>query len=133
MELLKAKGLKSTQARRDILALFNERHTLLRAEDIFAKVKKKGTDLATVYRTLETFEEQGIIRKVDVRSGSDVYELAGHHHHHIVCTKCNIVEGFNDCNAEDISSMLLKNSKNFNVIQDHSFEFFGVCKSCAKR
>lgn len=132
MDILKKNNLKNTNARKNILALFEEGHDILSAEDVFLKLKKKGVDNVTVYRTLDSFEFKGIIKKVDLRKGAAHYELASHHHHHIVCTSCGLVEIFEGCGFDSLSKKALRGSKKFKQINDHSFEFFGVCKNCNK-
>jgi Fe2+ or Zn2+ uptake regulation protein len=132
MHILKEKKLKSTMPRREIVAVFEKGHRLLNAEDIFNKVKKKGIDLATVYRTLQSFEKHHIIKKVDVRLPAEHYELADHHHHHVVCTSCGEIESFEHCSMDAASKKVLGSSKKFASIQDHAFEFFGLCHPCAR-
>lgn len=94
-------------------------------------LKKKKTNLVTVYRTLATFETAGILRRVDLHKDSVFYELAEHHHHHIVCTDCGTVESFEDCDIKSVTKNALARSSKFDSVSSHSLEFFGVCRSCA--
>jgi Fe2+ or Zn2+ uptake regulation protein len=133
LDLFKKNNLKITTARKNILDLFGREHAILCSQDIFTLLKKSGIDLATVYRTLQTFEIAGIIKKVDTRKGVDHYELATqHHHHHLICKKCNSVESFEMCIALDVSKKILKSSKKFKSVDEHSFELFGYCNKCSR-
>ncbi len=130
--MLKEARLKVTPARLAILNLFTEGCKPLNAEDIFSKLKSKDINLVTIYRTLGSLEQAGILKRIDLHTESIHYELASHHHHHIVCTKCGDIEGFDICEVENISKKVLIKSSRFNSINQHSLEFFGMCKSCAK-
>ncbi len=130
---LKGAGLKATPVRIAILGLFSGECKPMNADDAFARLKGGGANLVTVYRTLASFEKAGILNKVDLHQGSAYYELSGHHHHHIVCVDCGTIEGFDGCDMDSLAEKTLAESERFSTIRRHSLEFFGVCKSCAKR
>lgn len=129
-EVIRYAGFKATPGRLAILGIFNEDCGALCAEDIHQKIGKTNVDYVTVYRTLESFEKAGLLKKVFLRKQAAYYERAGHHHHHIVCTNCGIVEQFDACGVESLSKNIISASKQFKMIKDHSLEFFGVCKRC---
>ena len=112
-------GLKATPARLAIFEAFSGKCHPLNAEDIYKKIEKNKIDLATIYRTLISFEEAGILRKVDLRKDSQFYEINKHHHHHIICNKCGFIEELDGCKFS-----------NFKIIKGHSLEFFGLCRKC---
>lgn len=126
--ILSNKKLRATTQRICVLEQFLQSNTPLSAEDVFVKAKKR-IDLVTAYRTIEQLQKCGVVRRVDVRRKSHVYEMADDHHHHIVCTDCGKIEDFDACGIEDMTKKILKNSS-FGKIQTHSLELFGTCKSC---
>lgn len=130
--MLKQVGLKVTPARKFILDLFSSDCEPINAEFIFGKLKSKDINQVTIYRTLASLELTRIIKRVDLRKGSTYYELAGNHHHHLVCLKCGRTEGFEHCDIDTISKTVLKKSSQFKSIDQHSLELFGMCKSCSK-
>ncbi len=130
--ILKKAGLKVTKPRTRILDLFSEECKPMNVEAVVSLLKKDPVDTVTVYRTLESFREAGIIKIVDLRKNSTFYELNHSHHHHITCTSCGAVEGFELCDIEITATSLLQKSRMFKRITDHSLELFGLCKSCAK-
>ncbi len=131
--LLKKKGYKITQGRLSILNIFSKHHIPLNAEGVFKYTKGNKVDVATIYRTLKSFEKSGILKRVDLRSDSVYFELNNdHHHHHLVCKKCGEIEDVDICGIDKISDKVLKHSSKFKKILDHSLEFFGVCNSCNK-
>lgn len=95
----------------------------------------RGTNLTTVYRTLETFVDAGILRACDVGHGHMDYELADlPHHHHVLCTSCGFIEEVEECrNDEVLHRQTLRASKQFSTIDTHQSTFYGLCKTCAKK
>lgn len=131
--ILRESGLKATTPRVAILKVFAKNHLPINAEHIYQKVKISGINEATVYRTLLSFEEKNIIKRIDLRKDSLYYELAGHHHHHMICIECGTIEDFETCKIGSISKDLLEHSKKFALIKDHSLELFGICKACDRK
>lgn len=130
--VLKRAGLKVTPARKAVLEAFSSDCKPINAESIHEKLKVKGSNLVTVYRTLASLEASGILKRVDLRKGSAYYELADHHHHHIICTGCGKTDSFEACDIETISKDVLRKSSLFKTISEHSLELYGMCKSCSK-
>lgn len=130
--IFKEVGLKITPIRLAILNVFSSDCKPINAGDILDRLKKKDINLVTIYRNLSSFEKAGILKRIDLHKDSTYYELACHHHHHIVCTNCGTVESFSDCDVDKISENVLGKFSRFQVINQHSLEFFGLCKSCSK-
>lgn len=90
-------------------------------------------DKATVYRVLDFLTKKSIVRLIDLRQGKRLYELSSHcDHHHIICTKCKKISVINICVFDSVSKQVLEKS-GFSQINDHSMEFFGVCKDCFQK
>lgn len=97
MDLLKKNQLSVTEGRKKILDLFFNSDGALSHGDI-EKYTESAFDRVTVYRTLQTFVEKGIIHHIPTTDNSILYALckenceAGHHHDnhvHFVCDDCN--------------------------------------------
>ncbi|MEA4849030.1 MAG: Fur family transcriptional regulator [Clostridiaceae bacterium] len=136
-EKLKEKGYKLTPQRRAILDIILEtegRH--LSAEEIYELVKVKCPDigLATVYRTMQMFEEVGLIYKHNFDEVRSRYELNHHNeyhkHHHLICIGCNRVIEVEEDLLEQLESSIEK-KYNFNI-DNHDVKFFGYCEKCRK-
>ena len=97
LDILKKNQLSVTAGRKKILELFLSSPGALAHADI-----EKNTDAAfdrvTVYRTLQTFVDKGIIHNIPTTDNSILYALckdnceAGHHHDnhvHFICSQCN--------------------------------------------
>lgn len=126
--LLTKYSLKVTNARVSIFKVLNNHSVPISAEHIQQKAK---LDKVTVYRTLDTFLQLGIIREIDLRQGRVLFELTNRpEHHHIVCTQCGMIEDVQECVFNRLKDKVLKQS-GFARVTDHAMEFFGLCKQCA--
>jgi Fur family ferric uptake transcriptional regulator len=92
---LNERGWRLTPQREIILDIFqnlpNGNH--LSAEDLFEVLRLKGENisLSTIYRTLKMMSRMGILRELELAEGHKHYEInqPSHHHHHLICVKCN--------------------------------------------
>lgn len=80
-------GLKVTHQRLVILAQFRLHHQHLSAENVYDSLKADHPTLSlgTVYRTLDTFADQGILKRVPTEDGKLRYDANTHPHHHLIC------------------------------------------------
>jgi Fur family ferric uptake transcriptional regulator len=94
--ILRKNSLSVTDSRRKILHLFLNQHGALAHGDIERRAGEKF-DRVTVYRTLQTFVEKGIIHTIPTTDNSIRYALCksdcteGHHHDnhvHFICQQC---------------------------------------------
>ncbi|KGG81466.1 Fur family transcriptional regulator [Caloranaerobacter azorensis] len=136
-EQLKEKGYKLTTQRRIILDVILENQGKhLSPEEIYEKVRGKFPEigLATVYRTLQLFEELNIIYKLNFNDGCSRYELntnnGDHQHHHLICLNCGKVIEVQLDLLEALEEEIEK-SREFKIV-DHNLKFFGYCKDCKK-
>jgi len=133
-EKLKEKECKLTPQRRatlDVLIENQSKH--LSTEDIYELVKDKYPDigLATIYRTLQLFDNCNIVKKLNFNDGCYRYELSDdqrHQHHHLICLACGNVYEFDDDLLEQLEDRIEKNN-NFQV-KDHMVKFYGYCRDC---
>src|SRR3954449_7294687 len=84
-DILKKSGLSLTDSRKRILHLFLENTNALAHADI-ERLSGDQFDRVTIYRTLQTFVEKGIIHTIPTADNAVRYALcqsecsAGHHH-----------------------------------------------------
>ena len=126
---LHGKG-KVTEARIHVLSALSNVHKPLSIKAIAKLVKEHN--ISTFYRTLETLVKIGLVKKISINSGESLYEttIDRQHHHHITCTSCGLLEDIDICIKKPSHSEIA--GKGFSSITDHSLEFFGICKTCAK-
>lgn len=96
--------------------------------DLAAKGKRIG--LTTVYRSLQTMADEGLVDTVRASDGETLFrycELVTHHHH-LVCRECGATEEVDLAEAEKILSQVAADHGYINAA--HSMELYGVCPNC---
>lgn len=131
-DLLKQHGLKKTPIRIEMLKLFMEHSFALSASDIESRMKA-GHDRVTIYRALNSFEENGILHKAPDDGYGVKYALCSEHcpdnahedHHvHFICHECNHTY----C-LEDVHIPMVKLPGDY-AVEGFSYTINGVCKEC---
>lgn len=133
-DILRRNRLSVTDSRKKILNLFLHQHNALAHGDIERNAGERF-DRVTVYRTLQTFVEKGIIHTIPTSDNSVRYALCredcynGHHHdHHVhfLCEQC----GSTIC-LEDVNVPEVKMPRGFtqNAVE---VVVRGICRDCAK-
>lgn len=134
VKLLKSKGLRLTGTRIEILQSFLECNCALSLRDLNSRMESKP-ERTTIYRTLVSFIDSGLIHEIAEENGSVKYGLCkekscgkGEHHHnhlHFKCEKCGstfCIEASADLNID------LPKGFNLNAV---SVSITGECESCS--
>ena len=130
--LLKTHKLRTTSSRSAILGLFFTQQHALSYSDIEKEVSSTY-DRVTVYRTLKSFLDKGVIHKVLDDSGTLKYALCNnhcstveHHHDHVhfKCAKC----GQTSC-LDNVEVPTLKLPKGYKA-DELNVLIQGVCNNC---
>jgi Fur family ferric uptake transcriptional regulator len=129
--LLKDHGLRITDVRKSCVSVLSKANGALSNAEIESQLE--GVDRITLYRTLLSFEECGLIHHSVDASGQKKYALCSdhcdeHEHHdnhvHFHCTEC----GKTNCLDNEVPSDLsLPKGYRISEIQ---FNVMGVCPSC---
>jgi Fur family ferric uptake transcriptional regulator len=131
-DILKQSGLSITESRKKILDLFLETDGALAHADI-EKNTSSAFDRVTVYRTLQTFVEKGIIHQIPTTDNSILYALCKHnceqgHHHddhvHFICSNCDKTICLDEVTVPEV-----KLPKNFTK-QQSAMVVTGICEDC---
>jgi Fur family ferric uptake transcriptional regulator len=130
-DILRRNSLSVTESRKKILNLFLNVLGALAHGDIEKKAGEKF-DRVTVYRTLQTFVEKGIIHTIPTTDNSVRYALCkdcteGHHHDnhvHFICLKC----GTTLC-LEEVVVPEIKIRKGYSV-NEIEVVVKGICMDC---
>ncbi|HVM77242.1 MAG TPA: transcriptional repressor, partial [Candidatus Paceibacterota bacterium] len=132
-EQLHSMGSKATPRRLRVLSILHAADRPLNVQEIRKRLKGKQIDQATIYRILNALRDGGLVRQIDFLQTHAYFEIADRHdHHHLICIRCQKIENFTGCNFELIVKKVLKNSKQFDEITQHSLELFGICRECKK-
>jgi len=123
----KETGLKITPQRMAVYEVLLKSDNHPTVEEIYEEVKKQYpyVSLATVYRTLETLENIGLVKKVCFWGNSARYDANTEEHHHLICEKCGKIE---DVKLEQ----KLNIPKEFHgyKTESYSVNIYGVCPDC---
>lgn len=132
VSLLRENKLRTTQSREDILRLFTKYPHALSYSDIEKEIASVY-DRVTVYRTLKTFLDKGMIHKVLDDGGSLKYALCSdrchdnkhkHDHVHFKCTEC----GQTSC-LDEVDVPRLKLPKGYQA-KEINLLVQGTCEKC---
>jgi Fur family transcriptional regulator, ferric uptake regulator len=122
--------LKFTVQRKLIISEFFRAGGHITAEELFRLTKKKdaGVGLASVYRTINSLVESGLAVERRFLDKTSVYEIheQGHHHDHLICTRCRKIFEFEN---DKIEALQLEVAKSLGFsLQDHRLELYGYCQ-----
>lgn len=129
-QVCKSKGLRITHQRSEIFHTLAEYPGHPTAENVFSRVRTrlKTISLDTVYRTIATFEEHGLIKRVHILNSTARFDVNLSIHHHLVCTRCNKIEDFY---WPDFDKMKLPDSvRHWSKINSKHVEMRGLCREC---
>jgi Fur family ferric uptake transcriptional regulator len=136
-ELLRARGLRRMPSRIAVLAVLEPVDGHLSVADIHQRILEvtpAGTqppDLATVYRTVTTLVEQGVLHALTVEGGVSTYGLAERPHHHAVCTSCGTII---EVPAQRLSTALEHaiEGSSFTLSEQAGLTLHGLCPDCQR-
>lgn len=131
LRILTENGLRNTPVRRGVLGL------LLASRQAYSSSAMElalRADRITVYRTLRTLEDAGILHRIKDTSGVDKYALCGgdcskeghhHEHAHFYCTSCEQTA----C-LPDVTVVQHPMPKGFHIEESH-LTYTGTCSACS--
>jgi len=130
LELLSEGGGRRTAARQAIVEAIVAAGNHVTADDIARRVQRRfpSVNISTVYRTLDTLEDLGVLDHVHLGHGRAVYHLTDEEHEHLVCESCDAVI---ELPASKLKPFLrsIEREHGFEVDRRH-FAIVGVCRSC---
>ena len=135
-EVLRAHGLRRTAPRIAVLATLQPVVGHLSVAEIHQRLLDSGEpdipDMATVYRTVTTLVDAGVLHALPVEGGVTTYGLAETPHHHAVCTRCGTII---EVPAQRLSSALehaIAGSA-FTLSDKAGLTLHGLCPECQAR
>lgn len=97
--------------------------------DIYAALQERfpTMSLATVYNTMETLKEQGMVAELAIDPAKKRFDPNVEPHHHLICLECSKVV---DVFAQFPVSLSNDEKQGF-AIMGNRVDFYGICKDCA--
>ena len=128
--ILKQNQLKITPQRLAIMKYLDEHRTHPTADRIYIDLKEKNPALSktTVYNSVETLKEHGIIQSLTISGSESRYDFENKMHHHFLCKKCGTIIDI-DIKCPNIGKII---ESGHNVEEVHGY-FKGICKKCMKK
>lgn len=84
--------------------------------------------LDTVYRTLATFEEHHLIRKVETVDSQAHYEAQTRQHHHLICENCKEIVDFHWPSFD--AAAIPEQAGQWGDVRTRSVTIYGLCHKC---
>ena len=133
LALLRANGLRCSAARRVVLGALYAADGPLSAEQIAMGVggRVPESNVASVYRNLETLAEIGIVRHVHLGHSPSLYAIAAEgEQEYITCERCG---DFKAVVPVELDRARDEIRERFGLLADFShFPIVGLCASCAR-
>lgn len=129
---LRERGCRITRGRRlivDALAAAERPLSPYALHDLLT-ARGEGVDTVSIYRTLETLEQNGLAHRVAFSGGYLPCRLEDHPgcHHHLICRECGRVDEV-DCPGMSEVERGAAAVSNY-LIERHLVEFVGLCPGC---
>lgn len=122
---------RSTRQKRAIEAVFRDHANPLTALEIQELALKEvpSIGIATIYRSLKSLANDGLVVAVEIPGEPPRYERANKgHHHHFLCRECGGVFELEKC-LEGIKKMAPPDFR----VEDHEIILYGACGACAPK
>lgn len=127
---LRSRGVRITTPRREILAALLRAGDHATVEDVAVLVQERAPEvhLSTVYRTLDSLTELGVVEHVHFAHGAAAYHLAPTDHRHLVCESCGTVI---DVPADLLDEVSRTVDERYGFeLRAHHFGLSGRCARC---
>jgi len=130
-KLLKAKNLSETAFRKEVLSILLHHKNAIKLSQIEKKLKKYNR--ITLYRTIKTFIEKGLIHEIRINGEESSFAICKeegcsmhqhkHQHVHFKCDKCNVISCVE---VDEFPSVIIPNYQ----IGQLEIQASGLCSNC---
>ena len=125
-----ARGFRLSGARRVVLEALYATDVPLSAEQIAEGSRDlPASDLASVYRNLETLERLGLVQHVHLGHGAGRYVRAGREREYLVCERCDVRRPVAPEQLDGVR-LAVREATGFEARFSH-FPIVGLCRDCA--
>jgi len=127
-EVCRSSGMRMTHQRMEIFREVAATGEHPDADTIFKRVRKKLPMIShdTVYRTLASLEEAGLINRVDPACGRARFDANTDEHHHFICKQCGSITDV----YLNIEPTLPEGIETIGSVESLHLQIRGVCKNC---
>jgi Fur family ferric uptake transcriptional regulator len=133
IEVLRQHGLRMTPQRRAIVAQIMRTKGHISPSALARKVQGEmpGVNASTIYRTLATLEEVGVLAHAHLEGGAEYHRAEEAGHVHLTCSNCGVED---DLSLEEAQALveLIEHHHGFEPDLTH-FAISGLCADCARQ
>ncbi|MGC9400360.1 MAG: Fur family transcriptional regulator [Anaerolineae bacterium] len=134
-ECLSEAGYRVTEPRQAVMEVLQKTERPLKPQEILERgaALRANLGLVTVYRTLDLFEQLGLVRRVHRGEGCQGYLPASPGHRHVlICQSCGRAVEF--VGYDDLDDLIARVERRtaFQVV-DHLLQLFGRCPACQEQ
>jgi len=132
-KVCRKEGLKITHQRLEVFKelLHSKDHPSV--EKLYRRLLRRlpTISLDTVYRTLTTLEQHGLVNRVQTLESQARFEGKIDNHHHVICKKCGKITDFHWTllDATALPDEIVK----WGRIEHKNITLHGLCKECWER
>lgn len=129
--ILKEHGLKVTPQRLSIFRMLRQTKIHPSAETIYLALQEEHPtmSLATVYKTLDTLVQHGLIQQLNLGEDSYRYDADTSEHSHVQCTKCKCVTDLPVLEQLPELRKEVQSSTGY-MLSHEQLYFYGLCPKC---
>jgi Fur family peroxide stress response transcriptional regulator len=127
--LCRSRGIRVTAQRLAVYRALAEDLAHPTAESVYRRLSKQlpGLSQATIYRTLQFFESENLIRKVSSPGAIGRFDANVDPHQHLVCRVCGSLE---DISVPELHSAVIPRVSGFTV-EELDIRLVGRCEACS--
>jgi Fur family transcriptional regulator, ferric uptake regulator len=128
--VLRARGLRASSARRLVLETLFAAEEAVSAERIADGLggRLPRSDLASVYRNLETLERIGLVKHFHLVHGPGLYTLSGRERDYLVCERCGAIRPVMPGALDDVRDAV---ERRFGLRPRFAhYPLVGLCEDC---
>lgn len=117
--------MKQTVQKQLVLSTIQNMKNHPTADEVYKEIciQNKDIGIATVYRNLSNFAQNGVINKVVIPNAPDRFDCRMDSHEHFLCERCGRVY---DADVS-VTIVPVKECMKFN---SYSLTLFGICDEC---
>jgi Fur family transcriptional regulator, peroxide stress response regulator len=128
-KLCRARGIRITAQRLAVYRALAEDLAHPTAESVYTQLSRQlpGLSQATIYRTLQFFESENLIRRVSSPGSIGRFDANVDPHQHLVCRVCGTLE---DVSIPELLSAVIPKVSGFTV-EELDIRLVGRCEACS--
>jgi Fur family peroxide stress response transcriptional regulator len=130
---LRESGLRLTHQRLEVIREVARSDEHPDVEGLYGAVRERvpTISLDTVYRTVATLSDLGLVRRVTLTPGAARYDANANHHHHFVCTRCGLIRDVDDKRLDAVRAP--RGTASIGSVDSVEVQLRGVCLDCLQK